>query len=130
MAGYSWKVTFEGAGLETGGAIDGQSNDYFFLSPISYITKGFVYQVGDIWAHLYNPYVQDLFWDVTDSGTALETGGLVAAQGNNPGYNFFSSVSLLTNGLVYQDPDVWHNLDEETIQNVTWTLCDCTTRCD
>lgn len=59
------------------------------------------------------------YWQVSYNGGNLET----SIVGSNPSEFFFSPLGLVTSGFIYRAGDIWTNIDDETIQNVTWTQC-------
>lgn len=43
---------------------------------------------------------------------------------------FVSGAALLTAGLVYSVADAWLDWDNEYVEDVSWTACDCSLICD
>lgn len=61
----------------------------------------------------------------------IQTAGNVCYDNEYFGSEFFvSGSSLLTAGFIYNIADAWINWDDEYIENVTWTDCDCDLVCE
>lgn len=64
---------------------------------------------------------------VSFSGFGELTRGLLNSDDVNT--TIFSPYSITTFGFVYGLGDIWYNQDQDIIQEVTWTDCECIVEC-
>lgn len=64
MSSYSWRCTYAGEALETGGIVSGEATPtaYWFFSPYALVTRGFIFGTGDIWFNLDSSIIQNVTW--------------------------------------------------------------------
>lgn len=69
MASYYWRVSYNGADLETNGIVFKTTSVWNF-SPLALLTQGFLYRAGDIWFDLDPEIIQQVTWTDCACSTA------------------------------------------------------------
>lgn len=64
MPGF-WKLNYEGGSIEDKGIAVRKSQSWY-LSPISVLSFGFMYGVGDTWFNLDDTIIQNVTWTPCD----------------------------------------------------------------